>query len=335
MGFKFAKPSTTMDASFRVPERKISLKKYDAYDQSHQLWKDTMQCAHQVPTVKFNEKAKGWEAISFSFDDIEVIPSRVDYLKVVTYNVWFDAHNFDARAEHLFRMLESSDADFICLQEVTHRLISMIFKESWLKNYYVARNKMSHYGLMVLSRWPCVFKELSFNTEMNRTAIVAETKINGEIVAIASSHLESLESNRDYRENQMSQTFSFLENYQNAMFMGDFNFGDNYRENKLIPESYDDLWKSFNNIETEPGYTMPKTSDFRAWRPDHILASQSSFWTPHQINRVGYEVIGVYGEEAGQSMLDQVCKTVKTPSDHYGLVATMKLNDQESSQEAS
>ena len=37
---------------------------------------------------------------------------------IVTYNVWFDAFQFQTRAKHLFNLLKQSNAHVICLQEV-------------------------------------------------------------------------------------------------------------------------------------------------------------------------------------------------------------------------
>ena len=37
-------------------------------------------------------------------------------LKIVTYNIWFEAHNAKNRFFNLLKLLEDSDADFICLQ---------------------------------------------------------------------------------------------------------------------------------------------------------------------------------------------------------------------------
>jgi len=42
---------------------------------------------------------------------------------------------------------------------------------------------------------------------------------------------------------------------------------DNPDENKHILDSYQDTWKAFNDITKEPGYTMPSSGRFAAWRP--------------------------------------------------------------------
>ena len=44
-------------------------------------------------------------------------------MKFMTYNVWFDDFKRDERFAVLMQMIEDSDADFICLQEVTHNFM--------------------------------------------------------------------------------------------------------------------------------------------------------------------------------------------------------------------
>jgi hypothetical protein len=40
-------------------------------------------------------------------------------LTLYTHNIWFENFNFSERNENLIKLIEDSDADFICLQEVT------------------------------------------------------------------------------------------------------------------------------------------------------------------------------------------------------------------------
>ncbi len=63
-------------------------------------------------------------------------------LKFISYNVWFEDHNFFERAETLNEIFEKSDADFICLQEVTAKFFEILLKKQYIKeNYYVSQVK--------------------------------------------------------------------------------------------------------------------------------------------------------------------------------------------------
>ena len=65
-------------------------------------------------------------------------------MKFLTYNVWFEQHNFYERAEALNQIFEKSDADFICLQEVTNQFYNVLMNKDYIKrNYFISqvRNK--------------------------------------------------------------------------------------------------------------------------------------------------------------------------------------------------
>ncbi len=57
------------------------------------------------------------------------------------------------------RILEQSDADFICLQEVIKDFSDLIFSQKWVQDkYFVSQQYMyTWYGVMILSKWPCKF----------------------------------------------------------------------------------------------------------------------------------------------------------------------------------
>lgn len=47
------------------------------------------------------------------------ISEVAENLKFMTYNVWFEDHFVEQRYSVIMKMIKDSDADFICLQEVT------------------------------------------------------------------------------------------------------------------------------------------------------------------------------------------------------------------------
>ena len=63
-----------------------------------------------------------------------------------------------------------------------------------------------------------------------------------------------------------------------SIIAGDFNFTDGWEENKSIA-TYTDVWKTgkrhfskwANEEMKEVGYTMPPSTQFPPWRPDHII----------------------------------------------------------------
>lgn len=75
--------------------------------------------------------------------------------------------------------------------------------------------------------------------------------------AIGTSHFESLHFEM-FRKKQLEIAFPFLKQYDFACLMGDFNF-DNVFEEKRIDKDFLDVWKIFNDLEKNPGFTMPET----------------------------------------------------------------------------
>ena len=55
---------------------------------------------------------------------------------VVTYNVWFADLYWEERAKAMFGILKHSNADAICLQEVTPRFLELLKQQQWLQDSY-------------------------------------------------------------------------------------------------------------------------------------------------------------------------------------------------------
>ena len=62
--------------------------------------------------------------------------TRVEKVSVLTQNVWFDSYRQAERYQVIMRILEQSDADFICLQEVIKDFSDLIFSQKWVQDKY-------------------------------------------------------------------------------------------------------------------------------------------------------------------------------------------------------
>lgn len=68
---------------------------------------------------------------------------------------------------------------------------------------------------------------------------------------------------------------------------------------------------------------MAQTPKFSPWRPDKILANKSSNWIPKSIDIIGrFPIPSFSDEKVEDTRLDS---KVRTPSDHYGLVAVFEF----------
>lgn len=78
-------------------------------------------------------------------------------LRVMTYNVWFDAHNQDNRLEAIIQMILKSNANVVCLQECTQTMITKLSQNKQITTRYKYWGKQefkSFYGCIILSWWP-------------------------------------------------------------------------------------------------------------------------------------------------------------------------------------
>lgn len=95
------------------------------------------------------------------------------------------------------RIMEQSDADFICLQEVITDFKTILMDEPWVRQKYHLNqsNWYTSYGVLILSKWPCKFFERPYSqSRMGRSLLVCETVINNQPIVVATSHFESLDN---------------------------------------------------------------------------------------------------------------------------------------------
>ena len=100
-------------------------------------------------------------------------------LTVVTYNVWFSQHRQRERALSLFGILEHSDADVICLQEVTPFFLQLLTEQAWMRKRYMLSDSIGTslkgsklaYGVIIAVKKPTPISVFTLHTlpsRMNR-----------------------------------------------------------------------------------------------------------------------------------------------------------------------
>lgn len=287
----------------------------------------------KVSSLKFNWKINVWEALEHNS-----INNEIDYLenfKIITYNVWFDRHNFFNRRYALLEIFKNSNADIICLQEVITPFIEYIKNdENIKKKYYISNNMFSYYNVMILSKFPLKIYRLKFQTKMDRHLLIGELKINknnlnnpdfNNSILFATSHFESLIENAELRKIQFSKAFELLNLFKNALLVGDYNFDDNLNYNEInnLDPLYFDAWKvwmdkDFNlNLQNEDGYTYYEDKTEPPQRIDRILFGKYSNFELKAFDIIGKEKINVDPKYN--------LSTVETASDHQGLLAEFSL----------
>lgn len=197
----------------------------------------------------------------------------LESIKVTTFNVWFDTHEWKRRTEALLDLLVRVELmDVICLQEVTPRCLCMLLEKEELRKAYRVTDKgpnyqtLGSYGVVMLVRRTLPVPNISWlclPTRMGRSALVASFETatsknhavkNGKkddkmTLAIATVHLESL-AFRNTRAKQLRRICAALQQHSTAILVGDYNISatgpygsvSEHQNLQKILEGYDDLW---------------------------------------------------------------------------------------------
>lgn len=141
----------------------------------------------------------------------------------------------------------------------------------------------------MLTRFPCNFYEVPFETTMKRSLLIAEPVggINGKPVLVATTHLESGDRS-EMRKQQLTLTLNILnKSCENNILLGDFNFHSTWQDQQSVitDNNYTDVFLDVNGSES---FTMGKTLKYDGWRPDKVVIPKGSkLLRPREIKIVG------------------------------------------------
>jgi len=244
---------------------------------------------------------------------------RASWLRVMTYNILASRDRADQRVPSLLQILKSGSADVIALQEVSPWFMKRLFREEWMRDYRSAPagdSGAASGGLLILSKLPIegyAFHKLE--SMQGRGVLVARLKTGNRVLAVATVHLESPLKAGKMRAVQLKAVLPFLAAADDAVLLGDFNFGDGEEpETSTLPGDFADLWSTL--CPGRPGYTwnieksiMARRASFpgeRSRRLDRILL-RSDYWRPRAVR-----IIGTQPVRKGRDDL--------FPSDHFGVL---------------
>jgi len=266
----------------------------------------------------------------------EVLESRSPLqLRVVTWNVWFDELCKNDRMQALLTELLVVAPDIICLQEVLPELATAFRASASLTELYdISPFHISCYGCLMLARRDlrAHFVEVPYeSTCMGRTLLLADCQGRYPGVLVATTHLESLNSEARRRA-QLTQAAEALQGRSAAVLCGDFNFdatqtyGDwqqsaparprEQLENCVLGEvlpDFEDVWPALRSDEgfSFDGAANPKCiqDPLERMRYDRVLVRRPCV-RPLVVSLLGTQAINDWGV---------------MPSDHFGVQADLEL----------
>ncbi len=239
-------------------------------------------------------------------------------IRLLTYNVWENPFRTSERLPGLFKEVLESKADLIALQEVTPWFLEALRAQPWIQNYQeiqegeflllCSKAKFSSQGEVLVP----------LPGRLGRKALVCTLRhlptartLGGGVV-----HLESFLEDGAVRAAQLDLLFPQLAQADDAVLMGDFNFGDGEPETSHLDPSYKDARLAYPWEEPGDTYTwdiernaLAKRGSFPgegSRRLDRILC-RSSRWVPRSVYRVGVHPV--------------TSTTDLWPSDHFGVAA--------------
>ena len=260
-------------------------------------------------------------------------------IKVMSWNIWFGDVAVLSRLEAIGRIVEKEQPDVLALQEVTPPVLGHLLKQEWAQRYYVSDgtgSSLHHYGVVMFSVFPMASLEIhELRSRLQRRAVFASFLLpSGEVLCVASAHLESYETEAKIRASQLAHIFGRLCKATYAVFMGDTNMCSPDEE-AVLTSKYDkfmDVWPALR--PHDPGYTVEPVlsamcgrsakEEQRQLRLDRIFVSDSV--CACVMRHVGTSPIPIVNQEGASYLEKPIPEGVDVyPSDHYGVVAVLSL----------
>jgi endonuclease/exonuclease/phosphatase family metal-dependent hydrolase len=256
----------------------------------------------------------------------KVMPTEsknISHLTVVTYNMWFDRHDYVNRAQNLVKMVLLGNKyrpDLICLQEVTpevYKILQVMIASEYFLFELFESQAMPYTNLIAINKstMDIVDDSLGYfdlpDTQMGRKIMLCYVMIKrtGTKFHIINAHLESFDANWKNRQTQMNAIEQILEAEKVGNFImgGDFNIhrDDEPSENLIRQQGYNDSWIEMGSPQSLKYTYDPGTNQFAKGN------------TRNRFDRILYR----FKERIVLTKLKLLGVKQPQPSDHYGVLA--------------
>ena len=280
---------------------------------------------------------------------------RQEELRLLSYNVWFnEGVRVAERMRAIGRIIAARNPHVVCLQEVTPNIMRLLAADrSWWDRYEVACSEPAtlYFTLLLVAKGHLVaagsrqsFRNATARSRMGRDLAVARVRFRGKELAVATSHLESYEvqTKKSHAKERTAQFREALEVLQktpsgkNAIFVGDMNWDEKTDGEMQFPPGFRDAWRALH--PDDPGFTYDTKRNTMLLdrdrggtrrlqkRLDRAVVSLTDFEL-RSVQLVGTEKLpGVtYQKERMKQGQPYWQEMDVLPSDHFGLLLTLKL----------
>ena len=237
---------------------------------------------HRVYFFKYKDKII-WDREKRLCTIDEMISCRnniMDSFKIISYNILNDK-SLNTRIGDIVSYLLSTDADIICLQEVSDDFINVIKSNDILQKYELAITDLKSNNIVILSKFTInqiSLIQLNFHKQAIKITISDKNDMDVDIVGI---HLTSDYKSRadDKRREQLSIILNQLNKSSQNIIIGDFNMTTNTIP--LLDNEFIDSYGSDMTYTYDPQTnTLAKlnTSSGNPERFDRIYYSKKTFY---------------------------------------------------------
>jgi endonuclease/exonuclease/phosphatase family metal-dependent hydrolase len=245
-------------------------------------------------------------------------------MQILSYNVWFDEIAIELRMRAIACLVEVHRPAALLLQEVTVLIQKTL--EPWLNTLgYTTPCALGErpYGELIyidtaqlnaINYIRIPFESSHMGREL-QVVVVSRNVVTDDssYFAFATSHLESLATNKAERKRQLVATWDILDSLQMPfIFGGDTNIGN--KEVYNVPATMVDVWEFLGkNAQTQ--HTWDTTTNRNLGVPFASQCRFDRFYCSKQtIVPTAFQLVGT----------QHVAGTRYFPSDHWGILATIQ-----------
>ncbi|WP_290702509.1 endonuclease/exonuclease/phosphatase family protein [Amphritea sp.] len=237
-------------------------------------------------------------------------------LSIITWNVWFDDDSGRWRYPLILNELSKQDADILLLQEVTPSFLEIMIQHPLSNNYYISQSNQgaSYQNITLTKQYPVASDVLALESNMQRKALIVQLELpsSTELISVVNVHLESPLDHSWLRERQIQQIIAFVEDENNLLIGGDFNFGNGTSaEATLSRQLFDLAYKG--EYYDQPTFDVENND----W------AKQTKYWfeSSRRLDRLYHDLSFVVGSKYSLFANHPVFEGKDYLSDHFGVRA--------------